>query len=85
METAYELKALGEIIAAEAKVKGLSLAEESLEVLGASAYLGLKKWMKESAVLSSTKIDDFIAPFYDQADAYVLPLIEKIDLDKDGK
>ncbi len=85
MEKAYDLKALGQKIKEEAQKEGLTITEEALEKLGKAVYLGSKSWAKESAVLSSTKIDDFIAPFYDQADAFVVPQIEKLDLDKDGK
>lgn len=85
MQKAYDLKALGEMIAAEAKKDGLTLAEGAIEQLAKASYQATKAWAKESAVLSETKIDDFIAPFYDQLDAFVLPQIEKIDLDKDGK
>lgn len=85
MDKAYELKALGQYIKEEAAKDGLELAEQTLEVLAKSVYFGTKRWMKESAPLSETKIDDFIAPFYDNADPYVIPQIEKIDLNKDGK
>lgn len=85
MEKAYDLKVLGEIIKAEAKKDGLTIAEDAVEKLGKAVYNGTKKWAKESAVASATKIDDFIAPFYDQLDAAVVPQIEKIDLDGDGK
>jgi hypothetical protein len=84
MEKAYELKALGEMIIAEAKKEGLTIAEEALEKLGKAVYFGSKEWAKESAKLSETKIDDFIAPFYDKIDEFVTPQIEKIDLDGDG-
>lgn len=85
MEKAYDLKALGEKVKEEAKKEGLTFAEEAVESLAKAAYKGFKEWMKESAVLSETKIDDFLAPFYDQVDAIVMPQIDKIDLDKDGK
>lgn len=85
MEKAYELKALGEKILAKAKEDGLSIAEEAVEKLAKAAYLGTKEWFSESAALSSTKIDDVLVPFVNFADGIVLPQIEKIDLDKDGK
>lgn len=81
---AYDLKELGEAIVAEAKKDGLEIAEEALEKLGKAVYFGSKKWAKESAVISDTKIDDFVAPFYDQLDQFVTPQIEKLDLDGDG-
>lgn len=85
MEKAYDIKALGLKIKEEAAKRGLTLAEEAVEALGAAAYLGTKVWAQESAVLSDNKIDDFIAPFYGHLDGVVLPAIEKLDLDKDGK
>ena len=85
MEKAYDIKALGEMIIAEAKVEGLTIAEEAVEALAKAAYKGQKKWMKESALLSENKIDDVLIPFYDLADSIVLPLIEKVDIDGDGK
>lgn len=85
MEKAYDIKALGQAIKEEAEKEGFSLAEDAIETLAKAAYLGTKKWAKESAAISPTKIDDFVAPFYDQLDVVVLPQIEKIDLDKDGQ
>ncbi len=41
--------------------------------------------MKESAAKSETKIDDFIAQFYDNVDAIAIPKIEALDFDGDGK
>lgn len=81
MEKAYDLKALGEKL----KTKGLPIAEEALEAAGAKVYLAIKEWAQESAVISEMKIDDIIAPFYNQLDAVVLPAIEKIDLDGNGQ
>lgn len=85
MEKAYDLKELGKYTLEESKKLGLPLAEELAEKLGKANYLGLKKWLKESALISENKIDDVVAAFYDQVDPYVLPLIEKIDIDGDGK
>lgn len=85
MEKAYSIKALGGKIAEKAKAEGLPIAEEALEKLGKSVYLGFKEWSKESAALSENKIDDFAAPFLDNLDHIVLPQIEKIDLNGDGK
>lgn len=84
MEKPYDLKALGELIVAAAKQEGLTLAEESVEVLAKAAYIATKEWAKLSAQVSENKIDDFIAPFYDQMDEFVLPQIQKVDLDGDG-
>lgn len=85
MEKAYEIKALGQIIIEEAKKDGLILLEEAAEKLAKAAYVGQKRWLKESAVLSENKLDDLAIPFYDMADGIVIPLIEKIDIDGDGK
>lgn len=84
MEKAYDLKALGQYIAAEAKKEGLTLSEEALEKLGKAGYVGVKQWAKDSAVLSDNKVDDWVAPFYDNMDGFVNPQIEKLDLDGDG-
>lgn len=84
MTEAYSLKDLGLMIAAEAKKDGLILAEEILEQLAKSTYKATKSWAKQSATLSENKYDDLVAPFYDQVDAFVLPQIEKIDLDGSG-
>lgn len=84
MDKAYELKALGQMIADEAKKNGLEIAEEAVELLAKASYLGFQKWAKESAVLSDNKIDDVAANFYSHLDGFVLPQIEKIDLDGDG-
>jgi hypothetical protein len=75
MEKAYDLKDLGEKL----KAKGLPIAEDMLEKIAGEVYLAVKAWAKESAPLSETKVDDFVSPFYDQLDAIVLPLIDKID------
>ena len=82
---AYDFSELGKKIAEKAKADGLELAEEAVEQLGKAAYAGLKEWATESAALSDTKIDDFIAPFYSQLDAFVNESIAKIDLNSDGK
>jgi hypothetical protein len=79
---AYDLKDLGNKIRDRLKSEhGLELAEEAIHALAQTAYLGLKDWAKESAALSENKLDDIAAKFYDYADQYVLPQIEKIDLD----
>ncbi len=85
MERAYDIKALGQKIISKAKADGLTIAEEAAEKLAKAAYLGVKEWAQESAVLSETKIDDAVAPFYGFLDPIVVPLIEKLDLDGDGK
>jgi hypothetical protein len=75
MEKAYDLKVLGEKL----KAKGLPIAEEALETIAKEVYIAVKEWAKESAPVSESKVDDFIAPFYDQLDALVFPLVDKID------
>jgi len=78
---AYDLKELAEIL----KAKGMPVAEEKLELAAVIVYQSVKQWVKDSAALSDSKLDDLISPFLDQLDGIVLPAIEKIDIDKDGK
>ena len=85
MVKAYDVKELGLAIKAKAEGEGLALAEDAIEALAKACYLGMKDWLKASALLSESKVDDFVAPFYDQLDTFVLPQIDKIDLNKDGK
>jgi hypothetical protein len=75
MEKAYDLKDLGQKL----KDAGLPIMEEALEAAAGKAYMVLKQWIQESAVLSENKIDDVIAPFIDHLDSIVLPQIDKID------
>ena len=75
MTKAYDLKDLGEKLAA----KGLPILKESAESTAKEVYLAVKEWAKESAAISETKIDDLVAPFYDQLDPLVLGAIDKID------
>lgn len=81
MEKAYDLKDLGKKL----KDAGLPIAEDALQSTGKNAYVALKAWLKESAALSPNKVDDVLAPFIDNADPVVMPAIEGIDLDGDGK
>lgn len=85
MEKAYDISELGKIVKEEAAKAGLPLAEEAVEALGKAVYGGFKRWVKESATVSENKLDDVFAPFIDQLDPMVLPQIEKVDLDGDGK
>lgn len=78
---AYDVKALGEYL----KEAGLPIAEDAIESAGKNAYVAVKKWLNESAVLSETKIDDVIVPFISQLDSVVEGAIEGLDLDGDGK
>lgn len=82
---AYDLKVLAQHIKTEAAKRGLTLAEEALEELAASVYFASKTWMKESAPISKTKLDDLVVPYLDSLDSFVLPQIKKIDLDGDGQ
>jgi hypothetical protein len=84
MEKAYDLKALAEFIIEESKKDGLTICEEAVESFGKAIYVGFRRWAADSALVSETKIDDYMAPFYTQLDQFVLPQIEKIDLDGDG-
>lgn len=84
MEKAYDLKALGQLIATEAKKDGLHLSEKAAEALAKSAYIGFKTWYKVSAQMSPNKADDLGVPFIDFLDQFVLPQIDKLDLDGDG-
>jgi hypothetical protein len=82
---AYDLSELGKMVIDQAKIDGLEIAEEALEKLGKSVYLGWKNWKIESAQISETKVDDFTLPLYVYLDQFALPQIEKIDIDGDGK
>lgn len=75
MEKAYDIKALGEKLAAA----GLPIAKEALEAAAGKIYVASKEWLKESAELSANPFDDMVVPFYAQLDAIVLPQIDKID------
>jgi len=71
VQKAYDLQDLGK-----------KLADQGLPVLEKAAgqvYIAVKAWLKESAVMSDNKIDDFIAPQLDLLDPIVLPQIDKID------
>jgi hypothetical protein len=71
MTEAYDVK----VLAARLKKAGVEHAEK----LVGDIYFVTKDWAKESAPLSSNKIDDLAAPFYDQADSFVVPQIDKMD------
>lgn len=75
MEKAYDLKALGEKL----EKAGLPVLKEAAEETAKQVYIAVKEWLKESAPLSETQIDDFIAPFYDKLDPLVFKAIDKID------
>lgn len=75
MEKAYDVKDLLNRL----KNDGLELAEKEAGLF----YKHLKEWFQESAVLSPNKIDDVVAPFASQLDPIMLPLIDKIDGQKD--
>lgn len=71
MQKAYELKALGDKLAA----KGLPVLENTAE----EVYEAVKEWFVESAKLSASPIDDMIVPFLGFVDGIVKPAIDKID------
>lgn len=75
MEKAYDLKELGKRLEAQ----GLPIAKDALEEVAKKVYVCVKEWAKESAPLSENMVDDFVAPFYDQLDPFVLGAIDKID------
>ena len=75
MTQAYDIKELGERL----KSAGVPIALDALESVAENVYVVLKQWIKDSAALSENKIDDAIAPFIDQLDAFVLPQIKKIN------
>ncbi len=85
MQKAYDLKALGEMIVKQCKENGLPIAEEALETLGKCVYEGTMGWVQLSAQMSENKVDDIVVPFLSHIDALVVPQIEKLDLDGDGK
>lgn len=85
MEKPYDIKALGEMIVEEAKKDGLTIAEEATEKLGKATYVASKKWFAQSAAMTDTKADDLVAGIYNMADPVVMPMIEAIDIDGDGK
>jgi hypothetical protein len=72
---AYDLKDLAKKIVDG----GLPALKEVGEAEALHVYKSLKEWLKESATLSSGKIDDLVMPFIDQLDPIVLPQIDKID------
>lgn len=75
MDNAYDLKELGQRL----KDTGLPLAMDALESEAGKVYIVLKQWIKDSAALSSNKIDDVAAPFLDYLDPLILPQIDKIN------
>lgn len=75
MEKAYDLKELGSRL----EKAGFPILKEGVEETAKQAYIVLKEWAKESAPLSKTTIDDFVAPFYDQLDKVVLPAVDQIN------
>lgn len=75
MTKAYDLADLGKRLAAT----GVPALKEFGEAEAKEIYIQMKAWLTESAALSTTKIDDIIAPFYGQLDGLVLPQIDKID------
>lgn len=75
MENAYDLKALGQKL----QDQGLPIVLDAAESAAGKVYVAVKEWLKESAALSSNKIDDVVVPFLDYVDPLVLPQIDKIN------
>lgn len=72
MEKAYDLKNLGEKL----KAKGLPVLEDTAE----KSVEAIFEWLKESAVVSKTTVDDMLALLYPQAEKMIKDgLIDKID------
>jgi len=71
MKNAYDVKELLEII----KGKGLSIAEESAEIVVESVL----QWVKESAKLSATPYDDMALIVLPQLEEYIKKAVNKID------
>lgn len=81
MEKAYSLAGLIEIM----KGKGLPGLEAAAEAEAKIVYEAFKEWFSTSAKMTSNPFDDMVVPFFAQADAVILPKIEQIDIDGDGK
>ena len=71
MEKAYDLKVLQERL----KEEGLTIAEDGAE----KVYKVVSQWVKESAPLSKTPVDDMALVIFPNLDKIVLPQIDKID------
>ena len=71
MEKAYDIKELGKKFAS----KGLPIAEEA----ALQAYEAVGEWLKESAALTATPIDDVVVSVVDMFDAKIKAAINKID------
>ena len=68
---AYDPKRLLEIL----KAKGLDVAEDMVAIL----VQGNFEWLKESAVISTNKVDDFLALGYPHAEKLALEQVDLID------
>lgn len=62
--------------------QGINLAEDVLEAVVKLQYGTTKRWISESAALTSTPIDDILASQLHQFDKAVDGI--KIDINKDG-
>ena len=71
MSKPYDLKELGQRL----KDAGLVNAEDLAKDVVKTVF----SFLRESAVGSSTKLDDFLAPFYDIAEEKLLAESDKID------
>lgn len=84
MDKPFDLKALGETVVARAKERGLTVAEESVEVLAAAVWDGLIEWSEKSVQLTPTPVDNVLFGLIAYFEKQVRSQIEKIDLDGDG-
>lgn len=71
MEKAY---ALGELVT-KLKARGLDVVEDSAKIMVEETFA----WLKESADLSATPIDNLLASLYPTAQAYITSTVDKID------
>lgn len=85
MEKAYDLKVLGEMVAARARASGLLVVEDGLEHLGADIFAAFQEWATQSAELTPTQIDNFAFSFLEKVKPFVDTQIVKLDLNGDGK
>lgn len=71
MVKAYELKGLVEIL----KSQGVEVAEESAKILINATF----QWLTESADLSATPYDNYLAKAYPQVKEYALAKADEIN------
>lgn len=79
MTKPYDLTALGAAVVTAAKANGLEVADHALDVLATSVYQATKQWVKDSAAMSPSFVNDLIVKYVDDLDGYVLPQIAKLE------